>query len=356
MNDNCDISFIIPAYNAEAFVPRCLETLLARRTPRFEVIVVDDGSTDATGELVDCWAARDERVVVVHTPNRGPGLARNVGMERARGTYLFFADADDCVLWDGVELLLERARSSGCQIVGGSYVHCSGDAVRWERAGVPEGAYGRAGTAEERRLFHLIKTRSVFGYCHNKLYLRSFVASSGVAFGAHRFMEDQLFNCMLFADNPRALYVRVPAYARTVRGGLAARCLDPFIGEKLALLLAEYDAFLRGRGLSDENQDLFVPLALRLYAWAGFCALERPGATRGDVLVQLRTLLEQPCMGDLLADPARRLQLDTVCSLPQRAFFKLLFDTAAWGDGLFHADLFHLAAPAMRAYVRAAVA
>lgn len=349
------ITFIVPAYNARDYLPVCLEHLLAQRTVPFEVVVVDDGSTDGTGDVLDRWAARDDRIVAVHTANRGQGPARNEGIRRARGTYLFFTDADDYVLWDGIEELLRQAQGSDCQIISGSYMRLVDGVLKEEGTGVPEGVFDRAGSAREQALFHLIKTQNMFGYCTNKLYRRDFVAATGVEFGDHRMMQDQLFNCMLYADNPRASYARVPLFVYVIHGDSVSKRSDPLVAQKLSALLAAYDDFLRRRDAFDENQDLFVPLAMRLYAWSGFRALEQPGATRGDVVEKLRLFLEKPCMDELLRDRRRRRHLNTVRSLPQRAAFKLLYDTARWGGGSFHAALFCRCAPLMRAYIKAVV-
>ena len=355
MQQGITISFIIPAYNAQSTLPICLKYLMAEHSLAFEAIVVDDGSTDGTAPLLDAWVASDGRIVAVHTANQGPGPARNRGMQDARGTYLCFVDADDYVLWDGMRELVLQAEKTGCQVVGGSRVRKVGRSLVQEGQDIPEGIYDRNGSAQERRLFHRIKTLNTFGYCHGKLYRRDFVLESGVRFENLRFMEDQLFNCMLFASNPRASCSHAPVYTYVVRDNSASRRADLDVGGSLAALLARYDSFLRALGKTDENQDLFVPLAMRVYAWAGFRALEKKGAPAADVLAQLRAVLELPCMQELLRDRGRRAEIDTIYPLSQRVMFKVLYDTALWGDGLFHAAVFCLGAPAMRAYVKATV-
>ena len=73
-------SVILPAYNAAPYLPRCLDRLLAQTADRFELFVIDDGSTDGTGDICDAWAARDARIRVIHTENRGVSAARNRGI------------------------------------------------------------------------------------------------------------------------------------------------------------------------------------------------------------------------------------------------------------------------------------
>lgn len=91
------ISVIIPIYNAEKFLPECLDSVLCQEFPSFELLLIDDGSTDGSGEIADRYAEKDSRIVVVHQPNSGVSAARNRGLTEARGEYIAFVDADDRV-------------------------------------------------------------------------------------------------------------------------------------------------------------------------------------------------------------------------------------------------------------------
>lgn len=89
------VSIIIPVWNVEQFLPSCLDSMLAQTMPDWECILVDDGSTDASGAICDEYAARDSRFRVIHQENRWVSAARNEGMKKAKGRYLFFSDSDD---------------------------------------------------------------------------------------------------------------------------------------------------------------------------------------------------------------------------------------------------------------------
>ena len=89
------ISIIVPVYNAEDSLDRCICSVLDQTCPSFELILVDDGSTDGSPEICDRYAAEDSRVVVIHKVNGGVSSARNAGIEVAAGEYLMFLDADD---------------------------------------------------------------------------------------------------------------------------------------------------------------------------------------------------------------------------------------------------------------------
>ena len=110
-------SVIMPCFNVEPYIASALESILAQTFADFEVLAIDDGSTDATGEVLARFAARDSRITVLTQPNRGVSAARNRGLDAARGTYVFFVDPDDQahpeMLAKGVAEM-ERSRADCC--------------------------------------------------------------------------------------------------------------------------------------------------------------------------------------------------------------------------------------------------
>lgn len=104
------ISVIVPVYNTKAYLERCIDSLLEQTYRDMEIILVDDGSTDGSGEICDSYAARDGRVRVFHKENGGSSSARNLGLDNARGDYIGFADSDDYVDPDMYERLYAGIR------------------------------------------------------------------------------------------------------------------------------------------------------------------------------------------------------------------------------------------------------
>ncbi len=92
------LSVIIPVYNTMQYLSQCIESLQAQTYTNLEIMLVDDGSTDGSGELCDKYAEKDKRIRVIHQQNGGPGLARNVALDMCHGDYITMVDADDCVL------------------------------------------------------------------------------------------------------------------------------------------------------------------------------------------------------------------------------------------------------------------
>lgn len=92
-----DISVIVPVYNADKYLTRCLDSLMSQTYQNIEIILVNDGSTDTSKDIIEEYKHKDNRIVSVHKPNGGESSARNMGLDTAKGTYIAFVDSDDCI-------------------------------------------------------------------------------------------------------------------------------------------------------------------------------------------------------------------------------------------------------------------
>ena len=116
------LSIVIPIYNKEAYVEACLKSLLEQDFQDFELIAVDDGSTDGSGDLCDRMAAKDQRIRVIHQKNGGVTAARRRGVEETRGRYIMFVDADDMLLPHAMRVLHAAIEETQADEVVGCYV------------------------------------------------------------------------------------------------------------------------------------------------------------------------------------------------------------------------------------------
>ncbi|MBO5342418.1 MAG: glycosyltransferase [Lachnospiraceae bacterium] len=115
------ISVIIPVYNVETYLQRCLESVVNQTYCNLEIILVDDGSTDSSGAICDSYAYKDKRICVIHKENGGLSDARNHGLSKAQGAYIFFVDADDYIAPETLEILYERMRKDNSDMAVCSY-------------------------------------------------------------------------------------------------------------------------------------------------------------------------------------------------------------------------------------------
>lgn len=118
------VSIILPVYNVENYLDRCFASICNQSYKDFEVLVVDDGSTDSSGDICEHWAKQDDRIAVLHKQNGGLSDARNVGINVARGEYITCIDSDDYVTEDYIETLINLFRlDPACKMVGaGHYI------------------------------------------------------------------------------------------------------------------------------------------------------------------------------------------------------------------------------------------
>lgn len=121
------ISVIVPIYNVQDYLRRCLNSILGQTYCNLEILLIDDGSTDESGSIADEYAEKDSRVQVVHTEHYGVSAARNCGMGRARGEYFAFVDSDDYVLDNFLERLYDLSQEYDAQISVCDYVRSKKD-------------------------------------------------------------------------------------------------------------------------------------------------------------------------------------------------------------------------------------
>lgn len=119
MNDL--ISIIVPVYNVEDYLERCLSSLLIQTYKNLQIILIDDGSTDGSGKICDCYRTRDERIAVYHLENKGVSEARNYGLDHATGKYVFFVDSDDFLEYQAIETLYKEIKNNFVDLVECSY-------------------------------------------------------------------------------------------------------------------------------------------------------------------------------------------------------------------------------------------
>lgn len=201
------VSVIVPAYNAADKLPICLDSLLAQTEPDFEIIVIDDGSTDRTAAVVDAYAAHDQRVCCLRQANAGVSVARNRGLNSARGMFVAFADADDYVEPDWLANMLYAATQYEADVVFCGF-RVIGSSLRLDdmaalRSCCPNGLNGRIAPDEAvRRTMSIDPEKVFYGYIWRNLFSRQLLEKYQVRFQSDiRISEDFQFilECLLHA-------------------------------------------------------------------------------------------------------------------------------------------------------------
>lgn len=208
------ISVIIPVYNVREYLERCVRSVCLQSYRNLEIILVDDGSSDGSGDICDALALEDERIRVLHTGNGGQGAARNRGLDIARGEYIGFMDADDYADSDMYSFLYDLILDSGTDTqisVCGHYFEKNGKDRRHH------GKYTKIVCDRDKSIKLLVKDRLLMNYVWDKLFRKDLL--EGI-----RFEEGVLFEDISFVYKPvykaeRIVICDAPKYHYIQRSG-----------------------------------------------------------------------------------------------------------------------------------------
>jgi glycosyltransferase involved in cell wall biosynthesis len=115
------ISVIVPLYNVEQYLEECIKSIIEQTYKNWELILVDDGSTDNSGNICDTWATYDSRIIIIHSKNGGVAKARNIGIDKAKGDFIIFCDSDDMYTNQSFEKMISYQEESGADVVIGQF-------------------------------------------------------------------------------------------------------------------------------------------------------------------------------------------------------------------------------------------
>jgi len=228
------VSVIIPVYNLELYLRRCLDSVVCQTLKDIEIICVNDGSTDGSPAILREYEGTDSRVRVADQENSGPGLARNTGIRMARGEYIGFVDGDDRVEPEMYEKMYSAAKKNDsdmqvCTIrwLDGDgrdmQLACDYDQYLGGRFGGGSVVFNRHDIADE--IFMLNR------FCWNKIYKMSFLEAHNIFFSPHRQFEDHVFHFLAFIKAERISMIRKSFYHyyKYRPGSLTARKERPLL-------------------------------------------------------------------------------------------------------------------------------
>ena len=236
---NPSVSIIVPVYNAEACLRRCVESVLNQEYADFELLLADDGSRDGSGRICDEYAAADSRVRVFHKENSGVSDSRNLCLDQARGRYLQFLDADDWITANATKLLVQAMEEHLCDLVISDFYRVVGERVS------PKGDIDEVQVlSREEYAAHMMENPAnyYYGVLWNKLYRREIVEQHHLRMDpAISWCEDFMFNLEYIrrAETFFALQVPVYYYVKT-KGSLCTQGISISKTIQMKLTVFEY--------------------------------------------------------------------------------------------------------------------
>lgn len=236
------ISVIVPIYKVEAYLDRCVQSIVDQSYQNLEIILVDDGSPDRCPEMCDAWAKKDPRIQVVHKKNGGQSDARNVGLEHANGSYICFIDSDDWVDPQYIEFLYKALKQTGADLSACSYRQVFENT---SNIGTVSQPFSVQAFSPEEALQTLIRGQGFCAVVWNKLYSAKLL--HGETFSLGKCIDDEFFTYRILAKTTYTAFVDVPLYNYLQRPGSIMssftirhlEALDAYL-ERLSLFKREF--------------------------------------------------------------------------------------------------------------------
>ena len=201
------ISLIVPVYNVEDYLDRCVQSIINQTYDNLEIILVDDGSTDTSSEICDNWKERDNRIVVIHKKNGGLSDARNTGLKTAKGEYIGFIDSDDFINKDMYRVLINTILQSKADIAECRWIPFEDKTDLLDKR---KTEYGDIVVfSAEEALKELILERKLKQTVVNKIYSRHII---NTFFPIEKINEDEYWTYHVFGSSKRIAFVDTVLY------------------------------------------------------------------------------------------------------------------------------------------------
>lgn len=239
------VSIVVPVYNVEKYLKTCIESILSQKYTNYELILVDDGSTDKSGEICDFYAD-DSKVTVIHKQNGGLGLARNTGIEAARGKYITFMDSDDYWTPDALQELMDALEAEQADTCIGGYTRVSneGEILLEER---PQLQVYRTNEEVREKFFPRLmgsapeKKDAFRPSVWNAVYSLDIIKSNQLKFPSERvyIAEDMMFDLEYYLYAGKVVTIPSPGYCYRVTPGSLTQKYKEDRFEKVIFLYQE---------------------------------------------------------------------------------------------------------------------
>ncbi len=241
------VSVIVPIYQVADYLERGLDSLLEQTYKNLEIILVDDGSLDHSGKICDNYALKDERIIVVHKSNGGVSSARNIGIKKATGEYIYFLDPDDYLEKTIIEELVKGISKENCDLSICNY-YIDKNSTRSVKMNLKSKIY------DKKDILHKILQKDFFGgYVWNKLFKKDIIQLNNLSFDEEiPLLEDLLFSCQYITYCKSVFYTNAPLYNYFMRDHSAINEKN-FNSQKLRVYKALEQLMILYNKISPEN-------------------------------------------------------------------------------------------------------
>lgn len=229
------VSVIVPVYKVEQYLERCVYSLIKQTYTNIEIVLVDDGSPDKSGEICEELAKQDSRIKVVHQKNKGLSGARNTGLSIADGEYISFVDSDDAVSVYFLEVLVNAIESCKADLAACDRIDIYDEHIPFD----DKKEYSSNSFSQRKAMEYLVNNRIIYQTVWDKLYRREIIEN--LLFEEGKLHEDEFFSWKVLQNCNRVVHISAPLYYYFHREG---SIMETFSKHRMDFFQARYERHL----------------------------------------------------------------------------------------------------------------
>lgn len=326
------VSIVVPVYNVEKYLGRCIQSIVNQTYQNLEIILVDDGSTDRSGAICDSWAEKDCRVKSVRKKNAGAGFARNTGLEAATGRYVLFVDSDDYIHPLTVQKCVAELQKSNSDVVMFGRFNVSSNGKVEEKPIVTDCFYfeGERVISDILPGLFIYERGSGISTCC-KMFKLETINNNNIRFKSERELlsEDAFFNLELFAHIKSVSIIPESFYYYFKNEGSLSRSYREELSDLNNSFLNKSLALCKSAGYPERVAD-YIIARYHIYALGGMKQIMRSDLSQKQKRNKLKAVLKDEVMHSTLVCDALRLE-----TVPLRCFYLALKYKQYWLCYLF---------------------
>ena len=283
------VSIVIPVYNTEQYLIKCLESICNQTLKEIEIIIVNDGSPDHSQEIINQYRKRDIRIKSIVQENAGLGEARNAGMMVSTGEYIAFVDSDDWVELNMYQIMLNTMEENSADIAICNTVKVFADGSIAKKAPMLPHLITPSDVTSPKVQFDYFIGAGYGASACNKLYRKKFLLNNRLRFEKNNeiFAEDMLFNLMCLLDKPLITVMEDYLYNYYIHNNSIIQSYKPKLAERMINLNERFEIRIKNRGLEAEFEELSAMMILNAFSIsmynACFYGNKRPKAMRSEL-------------------------------------------------------------------------
>lgn len=263
-SSNPTVSVIIPVYNVAPYIDECIQSVINQTYGNLEIIIINDGSTDGSGEICDSYALKEQRIKVIHQVNKGLGAARNAGLDIAGGEIISFLDSDDAFAAGMIEKLVNLLNETGAEITACGYYYCETDGRMSAEKSAKRLTDKTVNLTSAKALQKLIQYEINFSVW-NKLYRKELFED--IRFPEGRYYEDINLTAKIFEKAGNiALSDEILMYYRRRKNAITSASTAATVADRISAI-KELDRFISERSPEIFSKDQIIKGAEAEMRW-----------------------------------------------------------------------------------------